>query len=165
MGGALCPCLSWIRVCMRIMPFIWLWYCVCLLNFSVCLSISMYVYLSISIYVYACMSSLSLSLSLSLSICGVDLADQGSRARYRAFQVFCWDSKISLGTLKSVPFPINLGWWKPIILNYALFIRNYYILLWVKVGLTSCWFFSALVYAPLNHKWTYLCQMIPLLLA
>ena len=34
-----------------------------------------------------------------------------------------------------------------------------------KVGLTSCWFSSVLVYAPLHHKWTYLCRMIPLLFA
>ena len=48
-------------------------------------------------------------------------ADQGSRTRYRAFQVFCWD-------YKSVPFPISRSWWKPVImvLNHALFIRNHY---------------------------------------
>ena len=192
--------------------------------------------------------------SLSLSICGVDLADQGSWARYRAIQVFSWDSK-------SVPFPINLSY--P---NYVPFIRNHYmrgsrkfcqrgsnldsvflsllgeelskyhykralfgppakchlkgvllacrlwpkieswlgsltilrgsgpvllknlyffdlqgevrppcpppldphmlfILLWGKVGLKSCWFSSAMVYAPFHHKWTYLCRMIPLLFA
>ena len=41
----------------------------------------------------------------------------------------------------------------------------HFILLWVKVGLTSCWFSSALVYAPLHHKWTYLWRMIALLFA
>ena len=56
---------------------------------------------------------LSVCLSLSLSICGIVQADQSSLARYRAFRV---------------PLPINLSWWKPIImvLNYALSIRNRY---------------------------------------
>ena len=74
--------------------------CVYLISLSVCLSVCLSI--SVSLYVYACLSAclsfpplspLSLSLSLSLSICGVDLADQGSRARYRAIQVFIWDSK------------------------------------------------------------------------
>ena len=92
---------------------------------------------------------LSLSLSLSLCICGVVLADQGSQTLYRAFQVFWRDSK-------SVPFPFNLCLWKLIILvlNYASFIRNHYPILRVIVRLTSCWFSSALIYAPLHHKWT-----------
>ena len=60
------------------------------------------------VYVSACLS-FSPSLSPSLSVCGVNLADQGSPARYWPIQVFSWDSK-------SVPFPINLSWWKPIIL-------------------------------------------------
>ena len=79
---------------------------------SVCLSVCKYVCLSISLSRY-----IHLSVCLSHNICGVVPADQGSRARYRAFQVFCWDSK-------SVPLPIYLSWWKPIImvLNYALFI-------------------------------------------
>ena len=91
-GGGLCtPSLPWIRVCMRILPL-----CVSveLLCLSVCLSISLSVYQSVclskSLYMYmpVCLHvSLSpphLSLSLSLSISDVDLADQGSRARYRA---------------------------------------------------------------------------------
>ena len=99
-GGLCAPSLPWIHVCMRIMPL-----CVSVefLCLSVCLSKSLY-----NVCLSACLSSpslypLSLSLSLSLSICGVDLADQGSRARYRAIQVFSWDSK-------SVPFPSNLSW-------------------------------------------------------
>ena len=92
-GRGLCaPSLPWIRVCVRIMPLcVYIYFSVCL---SVCLSVS------VSLYVYACLSAcLSFpplsppTLSLSLSICGVDLADQGSRARYRAIQVFIWDSK------------------------------------------------------------------------
>ena len=66
--------------------------CVCLISLSVyqfvCPSKSLYIPLS-----------LPLSLSLSLSICGVDLADQGSRARYRAIQVFSWDSNQSRSRL------------------------------------------------------------------
>ena len=109
-GGVCAPSLPWIRVCMRIMPL-----CVSVefLCLSVCLSISLSVYLSLSLYRPICLSvcmslflplSLPLSLSLpslSLSMCGVDLADKGSRARYRAIKVFSWDSK-------SVLFPINL---------------------------------------------------------
>ena len=112
-----------------------LYLCVCLLNFSVCMSISLSVYLSLSICIClsVCLSAfvsfspslspppspplpppLSLSLSLSLSMCGVDLADQGSRARYRAIQVLSWDSK-------SVLFPVEAHY--P---NYASFIRNHY---------------------------------------
>ena len=86
--------------------------------------ISLYVCLSVCLstlypHVFVCMS---VCLSLSLNICGVVSADQGSRARYQAFQVFCWDSK-------SVPFPINLSWWKSVImvLNYAVIIRNHYL--------------------------------------
>ena len=217
-----------------------------MLNFSVCLSKSLYMPVCLHI-------SLSLSLSFSLSICGVGLADQGSRAQYRAIQVFSWDSE-------SVPFPVEAHY--P---NYVSFIRNHYmrgsrkfcqrgsnldnvflvwwggelskyhykravfgppakrhlngvllacrlwpkieswlgshdfkgigtsiakkplyfcdfrgevrtaclpspldphmhfILVWVE--LTSCWFSSDLVYAPLNRKWTYLSWMIPLLFA
>ena len=83
--------------------------CVYLISLSACLSVCPSVCLSnsVSLY-YACLSaclsfpplSLLLSISLSLSICGVDLADQGSRARYRAIQVFSWDSK-------SVPFRLT----------------------------------------------------------
>ena len=93
--------------------------CMCLLNVSVCLfvclSLCQSVCLAKSLYMYmpACLHvshspplspslSLSLSLCLTLSICGVDLSDQRSHARYRAIQVFSWDSK-------SVPFPINLS--------------------------------------------------------
>ena len=54
-------------------------HCVCLLHFSVCLSICLSKYL----HVFVCMS---VCLSLSLNICGVVPADQGSRARYRAFE-------------------------------------------------------------------------------
>ena len=106
-------------------------------------------------------------MSLPLSTCGVVLADQGSRAWCRAFQVFCWDSK-------SVSFLINLSWWKPIImvhvLNYALFIPNQYPLtttpppptpLWVKLGLVYFWFSSALVYTPLHHKGIFLYRIKP----
>ena len=103
-------CLPWIRVCIRIVPL-----CVSVefLCLSVCLSISLSVYLSLSICIClsVCMSLFlpSLSLSPSLSMCGVDLADQGSRARYWVIQFFSWDSK-------SVPFPTNLSWLMPIIL-------------------------------------------------
>ena len=110
-GGGLCaPSLSWIHVCVRIMPLCVSVEFLCLsICMSVCLSISLSFYLSLSICIClsVCMSlflpPLSLSLSLSLSICGVDLSDQGSRARYRAIQVFSRDSK-------SVPFPINSSW-------------------------------------------------------
>ena len=103
----------------------------CLLNFSVyqsaCLSKSLYMpvrlYVSLSLPLshppislplslslsLSLSFSLSLSLSFSLSKSDVGLADQGSRARYRAIQVFSWDSK-------SVPCPINFSWLKPIIL-------------------------------------------------
>ena len=106
----------------------------CLLNFSICLSISLSVYLSLSICIClsVCMSlflpslplslplSPSLPLSISLSICGVDLADQGSRARYRVIQFFSWDSK-------SVPFPTNLSWLMPSILfMHHLSVRFHY---------------------------------------
>ena len=100
----------------------------CLLNFSVCLSISLSVYLSLSICIClsVCMSlflpslSLYLPLSLPLSICGVDLADQGSGARYRVIQFLSWDSK-------SVPFPTNLSWLMPIILiMHHLSVRFHY---------------------------------------
>ena len=64
--------------------------CICL---QVCLSFCLSVCLSLS-------EALSLSLSLSLSICGVVLADQESRARYRAFLVFFWTLNQS--------FPFNL---------------------------------------------------------
>ena len=100
--------------------------CVCLLIFlSVCLSVCLSVYQSVclskSLYMYLCLAvciclflPLSPSLSLILNICGVDLADQGSRARYQAIQVISWDSK-------SVPFPIEAHYPK-----YASFIRNHY---------------------------------------
>ena len=143
-GGGLCaPSLPWICVCMRIMPL-------CVSVELLCLSV---IYLSLSLHVSACLS-VCMSLSPSLSICGLVLADQGSQARYQTFQ----DSN-------SVRFLTNLSWWKPIIVNYASFIRTHYPLLWVKVGLTSCWFSSALVSVSLHHKWTYMCRMIPLLLA
>ena len=67
---------------------------------SVCLSAC----LSKSLNVFFCMSVCP---SLSLNICGVVPAYQGSRARYRAFQVFCWNSK-------SVPFPITLAVGSPL---------------------------------------------------
>ena len=55
---------------------------------SVCLSLSLSLSLRPSLSLSVSLSlSLSLSRSLSLSTCGVVLADQGSRARYRAFQV------------------------------------------------------------------------------
>ena len=81
--------------------------CVYLISLSACRSVCPSVCLSnsVSLY-YACLSAclsfppLSTPLYLSLSICGVDLADQGSRARYRAIQVFSWDSK-------SVPFRLT----------------------------------------------------------
>ena len=110
-GGGLCaPSLSWIRVCMRIMPLSVSVEFLCLsICMSVCLSVYQSVFLSKSLYLYmpvclhVSLSPPSLSPSPSLSICGVDLADQGSRARYRAIQVFSRDSK-------SVPFPINMSW-------------------------------------------------------
>ena len=83
-GGGLCaPSLSWIRVCMRIMPL-----CVSVefLCLSICMSVYQSVFLSKSLYMYmpvclhVSLSPPSLSPSLSLSICGVDLANQGSRA-------------------------------------------------------------------------------------
>ena len=99
-------CLTWIRVCMRSMPLRVSVEFLCLSDYqSVCLSKSLYMYMPVCLHVS--LSPLSpapsLSLSLSLSICGVDLADQGSRARYRVIQFFSWDSK-------SVPFPTNLSW-------------------------------------------------------
>ena len=108
-------CLPWIHVYMRIMPL-----CVSVefLCLSACLSVcvSKYLYMYMPVCLHVSLSPplspslrLSLSLSLSLSTCGVYLTDQGSRARYRAIQVFSWDSK-------SVPFPINLSWWEPIVL-------------------------------------------------
>ena len=113
--GWLCAsCLPWIRVRMRIMPkmrvsveflclSVRLYVCLSVYQ-SVCLSLSMCICLSVCMSLFLPLSlSPSLSLHLSLSLCGVDLADQGSRARYRAIQVFSWDSK-------SVPFPINLSW-------------------------------------------------------
>ena len=86
--------------------------CVYCISLSVCL----YVCLSKSLHAFVFLS-LYLSFSHSHSI-WCSPSRPGSRARYRAFQVFCWDSK-------SVPFPINLSWWKPIImvLSYALFIN------------------------------------------
>ena len=57
-GGGLCaPSLSWIRVCMRIMPL-------CVSVEFLCLSICMYVCLSISLSFY-----LSLSICIYLSVC------------------------------------------------------------------------------------------------
>ena len=99
-GGALCPQSSLDPRMHEDCAFV----CVCYFSLSICLSVC----LSKSLYMhmYVCLHvSLSLPppLSLSLSICGVDLADQGSRARYRAIQVFSWDSK-------SAPFPIYLSW-------------------------------------------------------
>ena len=86
---------------------------------SVCLSKSLYMYMPVCLHV-SLSPPLSLSLSLSLSICGVDLADQGSRARYRVIQFFSWDSK-------SVPFPTNLSWLMPIILiMHHLSVRFHY---------------------------------------
>ena len=64
---------------MRIMS---LCLCIAFLCMSVCLSAC----LSKSLHIFVCMP-------VSLNICGVVPADQGSRARYRAFPVFCWDSK------------------------------------------------------------------------
>ena len=87
--GALCPQSSLDPRMREDYAFV----CVYLISLSVCLPIS------VSLYVYACLSAclsfppLPPSLSLSHSICGVDLADQGSRARYWAIQVFIWDSK------------------------------------------------------------------------
>ena len=91
--GALCPQSSLDPRMREDYAFV----CVYLISLSVCLSVCLSI--SVSLYVYACLSAcLSFPpspppLSLSLSICGVDLADQGSRARYRAIQVFIWDSK------------------------------------------------------------------------
>ena len=114
-GGGLC--LPWIRVCIRIVPLCVSVEFLCLSVYqSVCLSKSLYMYMPVCLHV-----SLSpLSLPLSLSICGVDLADQGFRARYRVIQFFSWDSK-------SVPFPTNLSWLMPIILiMHHLSIRFHY---------------------------------------
>ena len=90
--GALCPQSSLDPRMREDYAFV----CVYLISLSVCLSVCLSI--SVFLYVYACLSAcLSFPplspLSLSLSICGVDLADQGSRARYRAIQVFIWDSK------------------------------------------------------------------------
>ena len=117
-GGACASSFPWIRVRTSIMPLCVSVEFMCL---SVCLSVYQSVCLAKSLYMYmpACLHlslspplphplslsvslSLSLSPSLSLSICGVDLADQRSHARYRVIQVFSLDSK-------SVPFPINLS--------------------------------------------------------
>ena len=114
-GGGLCaPTRLLIRVCRTSKPL-------CVSVEFVCLSISLSVYLNLYMYLPACLS-VCMSVCLSLSICGVVLADQGSRARHRAFKVFCWDSK-------SVLFPFYLSWRKPIIFNYASIIRNHYPLL------------------------------------
>ena len=104
---SVCVCV-WGGLCVPVFPGFPGSACAWVLCLCVCLSISLSVYQSIcvskSLYMPVCLH-VSLSSSLSLSICGVDLADQGSRARYRALviQVFSWDSK-------SVPFPINLSW-------------------------------------------------------
>ena len=82
-------CLPCIRVCIRIVPL-----CVSVeflslsVYQSVCLSKYMYLYMYMPVCLHVSLSPLSLLLSLSLSICGVDLADQGSRARYRVIQFF-----------------------------------------------------------------------------
>ena len=92
-GGGLC--LPWFRVCTRIMPLCVSVEFLCLSVYrSVCLSKSFYMYMPVCLHVSLSPLSLPLSpsLSLSLSICGVDLADQGSRARYRVIQ-------FSVGTL------------------------------------------------------------------
>ena len=84
-GGALCPQSSLDSRKHKDYAFV----CACL-DFSVCQSVCLSVCLSKSLSFFLPVSPsppLSLSLSLSLSICGVDLADQGSRARYRAIQV------------------------------------------------------------------------------
>ena len=48
------------------------------------------------------------------------------------------------------------------VLNYTLFIPNLYPLSpWVKVGLMSFWFSSALVHAPLKHKKIFLYRIKP----
>ena len=117
-GGALCPQSS-------LDPRMHEDYaCVCVLNFSVCLSVYQPVCLSKSLFMYmpVCLHvslsppltpSVSLSFPcLSFSICGVDLADQESRARCWAIQDFSWD-------FKSVPFPINLTYF------FSLTGRNY----------------------------------------
>ena len=89
--GALCPQSSMDPRMREDYAFV----CVYLISLSVCLSVclsqSLYMYMPVCLHVS--LFPLSLSLPLSLSICGVDLADQGSRARYRAIQVFIWDSK------------------------------------------------------------------------
>ena len=83
-GGEGGLCLPWIRVCMRSMPLCVSVEFLCLSVYqSVCLSKSLYMYMPACLHVP--LSPLS-PLSLSLSICGVDLADQGSRARYRVIQ-------------------------------------------------------------------------------
>ena len=65
---------------------------------SVCLSFCLSACLSVCISLYMYLSvCLSVSTSITLNICGVVPADFGSRARYRAFQVFCWDSKSRSG--------------------------------------------------------------------
>ena len=91
--GALCPQSSLDPRMREDYAFV----CVYLISLSVCLSVclsqSLYMYMPVCLHVSLFPLSPSLSLSLSLSICGVDLADQGSRARYRAIQVFIWDSK------------------------------------------------------------------------
>ena len=120
-GGGWGLCLPWIRVCIRIVPL-----CVSVeflslsVYQSVCLSKYMYLYMYMPVCLHVALSPLSLPLSLSLSVCGVDLADQGSRARYRVIQFFSWDSK-------SVPFPTNLSWLMPIILiMHHLSVRFHY---------------------------------------
>ena len=93
-------------------------------NVIVCVyCISLYVCLSVclSIYMY-----LSVCLSVSPSLSTYVVWSQQTRVHELDtghLKVFCWDSK-------SVPFPINLSWWKSVImvLNYALFIRSYYYL-------------------------------------
>ena len=100
----------------------------------VCLSVCL------SLYMY-----LSVCLSLYLSICGVVPAAQGSRARYRAYQVICWD-------YKSVPFAINFSWGKRIFMvqNYAfLYVTTTPM---SKSGSDVLLISSALVHVPIHHK-------------
>ena len=110
-------CLPWIRVCIRIVPLCVSVEFLCLSVYqSVCLSKSLYMYMPVCLHVSLSPLSLPLSLSpplsLSLGICRVNLADQGSRARYRVIQFYSWDSK-------SVPLLVDNHY--P---NYASFIRK-----------------------------------------
>ena len=130
-GGALGP-LSSLDLCKTYMFSTFAWgfcLCVCLLNFSICLSISPSVYLRLP--TCTCMSAclpacLSVYLSVGLS---VSLAQHMwcSSNRPGITSLILGISCLLLGLLNQSRSRLAFNnWWKPIILNYASFIRNHY---------------------------------------